>query len=197
MWNFSFLTSQRAAAFGIVRCIELNELGTRVDIIYSTIDFAIWSFLEQNVTIVAACCPVLYKAFGACLGIRDTKVTSYGNGSKVKKSGIRAKYPYGTRTGSTIGAMNDGEEFGSKNYIPLHDTKYTSKSWAGPAEGDFEAKAGSEDGILRDGHVGKNGDQIIMKTTEVLVTSESRSESLFEEYREGEVVKQQTRLMFQ
>jgi hypothetical protein len=212
MCTFSFLTLYRAAAFGIVRCIELNELGTRVDILYSTIDLAIWSFLEQNVTIMAACCPVLYKVFSTCLGTRDTKVTGYsntpwqgssrkstgyGNGSKIKKSGIRTKYPYGTGTGSTTVAMNDDEEFDGKNYIPLHDTKDISKSWERPAEGDIVAKAGSEDGILRDGYVGKPGNQTIMKTTEVSVRSERRSESLFEEYRESEVVKEQTRLMFQ
>jgi hypothetical protein len=161
---------------------------------------------------MATCCPVLYKVFSTCLGTRGTKVagysntpwqgssrksTSYANGSRIKKSVIRTKYPYASGTGSTTGAINDDEEFDGKNYIPLQDTKDISKSWERPAESDIEAKAGSEDGILRDGYAGKSADQTIMKTTEVSVRSERRSESLFEEYRESEVVKQQTRLMFQ
>jgi hypothetical protein len=160
---------------------------------------------------MASCCPVLYKAFSTCLGTRGTKVTvylntpwqgpsrkstGYGNGSKIKKSGIRTNYPYGTGTGSRTVVMYNGEEFDGKNYIPLHDTKDISKTWERPAEGEVEAKAGSQEGILRGGYVGKNRDQTIMKTTEVEVRSERRSES-FEEYREGDVVKQQTRLMFQ
>jgi hypothetical protein len=214
-WNFSFLTPHSAAAFGVVRCIELNELLSRTDILFSTIDLAIWSFLEQNITIMAACCPVLYKVFSACLGTRGTRVTGYSNkapsqafsrkgtgygtGSNAKKSTTRKTYPYGTGTGSTTVAMDDNE-FDGKNYIPLHDVKNTSKTWERPAsrgtEGDIEMKAGSEDGILRDVDVSKNGDQTILKTTEVSVRSE-RSESLFEAYRESEVVKKQTRLMFE
>lgn len=187
--------------------MELIELGTRVDILYSTIDLAIWSFLEQNITIMAACCPVLYKVFSTCLDPRGTKVTgysnapwqgsSYANRSKARKSAIRAKNSYGAGTGSTTVAMNDREEFGGKNYIPLRDAKDISKRWERPAEGDIEARAGSEDGILRDRYVGENGDQTIMKTTEVLVWSERGSGSLFEGQRGGEVAKQQTRLMFQ
>jgi hypothetical protein len=187
--------------------MELIELGTRVDILYSTIDLAIWSFLEQNITIMAACCPVLYKVFSTCLDPRGTKVTGYSNAprqgssyakrNKAKKSAIRTKHPYGTGTASMTVAMNDGEEFGGKNYIPLRDTKDISKRWERPAEGDIEARAGSEDGILRDRYVGENGDQTIMKTTEVLVWSERGSGSLFEGQRGGEVAKQQTRLMFQ
>jgi hypothetical protein len=160
---------------------------------------------------MATCCPVLYKVFSTCLGTRGTKVTgysntpwqgssrkstSYANGSKIKKSGTRTRYPYASGAGSTTVAMNDDEEFDGKNYTPLTDTKDISKSWERPAERDIEAKAGSEDGILRDRYVGKSPDQTIMKTTEVSVRSE-RSESLFEVYRESEVVKQQTRLMFQ
>jgi hypothetical protein len=200
-----FLTPHSAAGFGIVRCIELSELGTRVDILYSTIDLAIWSFLEQNVTIMAACCPVLYKVFTTCLGTRGTKATGYSNtpwrkgigyvnGSTGKRSTIGKKSAY--ETGTTL-ARNDDEGFDGKNYIPLHDPKYTSKIWERPvsigAEVDIEAKAGSEDGILPD--AGKNRDQNILKTTEVSVRSE-RSESIFEAYRESETVKQQTRFMF-
>ncbi|KAL1968078.1 hypothetical protein VTN77DRAFT_2208 [Rasamsonia byssochlamydoides] len=93
-----------AAAFGIVRCVVLQELSSRADILFSTVDLAIWSFLEQNVTIIAACIPVLYTVFRALLGNASTKAStgrattsyaprraydSYGTGSRVDRSNYR------------------------------------------------------------------------------------------------------------
>lgn len=102
---------------------------------------------------------------------------------------------------TTIGLSDD--DFGdAKNYIPLDDVqlKNAVQTWErrvsangiSIGEGDIEAKAGSEDGILHDV---TGGDLTILKTTEISTRSE-RCESLAEAYKDGELAKKQTMLMF-
>jgi hypothetical protein len=70
----------RAAAFGSVRCVDTQELDSRQDILFSTIDLGIWSFLESNVTIIAACIPPLYSILRKALGNSSRPRNSSGRG---------------------------------------------------------------------------------------------------------------------
>lgn len=108
--RYSHLTrTSRAGAFGIVRCVALHEITTRSDILFATVDLATWSFLEQNVTVIAACIPALYTVVRSWLGRLSSnggsssggRLTSGGRnntgGSRRLKSTYDSSYGRGNR----------------------------------------------------------------------------------------------------
>ncbi|KKA19712.1 hypothetical protein T310_6283 [Rasamsonia emersonii CBS 393.64] len=147
-----------AAAFGVVRCVVLQELGSRADILFSTVDLAIWSFLEQNVTIIAACIPVLYTVFRTLLGIVSTKASrSTGRGTTQRR-----KYGYDSTYGT--GSRLDRSAYREIDY----EMQATGRTVAvvGGRTKTASDDVSSEDEILANGGVG------IVRTTEMVVSSD-------------------------
>lgn len=167
--------STRAAAFGIVRCVVLQELTTRKDILFSTVDLAMWSFLEQNVTIIAACIPVLYTVFRAVLGVgssrSNNKASTGRGGNSYAIHGQRRKYAeaYGP-------SSRRRSRYLDIDYKMQWTTTVTGGVWAvdtsktGSDDGEGgDRGTSSEDGILglETTHRG------IIRTTEVVVSEQT------------------------